>query len=157
MKAIEQGVARITISEEESQRKSKERPGGDRQCIWAKLGVISYRLCALDYNCEQCEFAQSLMDANRKYAEAPEMFDAIGRLRSLPGQERKCRYMLMGEVSHKLCPNSYQCGSCEHDQMMHDSICGNPRVLARMAKTKRMIQRRSRGLGVRRRRSLNRR
>jgi len=117
----------------------KERPGKERLCIWAKLGVVSYRLCTLNYQCDKCQFAQSLMDANGRYAEAPEMFNVIERLRSLPAGERKCRYMLMGEVSYKLCPNSYQCGTCEYDQMMHDSVYGHPKVLARMAKTRRVM------------------
>jgi hypothetical protein len=138
MKAIEQGVTRITISEEQFLRKSKERPGRDHQCIWTKLGVISYRRCTLNYQCDKCQFAQSLMDGNGKYAQTPETFSAIERLRSLPAWQRKCRYMLMGEVSYKLCPNSYQCGSCEHDQMLQDSIYGHPKVLARMVKTKRI-------------------
>jgi hypothetical protein len=152
MKTLEEGVARVTISEDRLLRKSKERPGRNHQCIWAKLGVISYRPCTLNYQCDKCQFAQSLMDANGKYAEAPEMFNAIERLRSLQARERKCRHMLMGEVSYKLCPNSYQCGSCEHDQMMQDSIYGHPKVLARMAKTKRISLRSSRGRGMRRRR-----
>jgi hypothetical protein len=137
MKVIEQGVVRITISEEQLLGKSQERAGRNHECIWAKLDVISYRPCALNYQCDKCQFAQSLKDGNGDYAETPEMFNVIEQSRSLPARQRKCRYMLTGEVSYKLCPNSYQCGSCEHDQMMHDSIYGHPKVLARMAKTKR--------------------
>ena len=115
---------------------AKEIPGKERLCVWAKLGVISYRLCTLNYTCDKCQFNQSLTDASGKYAGAPEMFNIINQLRSLPAAERKCRYMLMGEVSYKLCPNNYQCGSCEYDQMMHDAVHGHPKLMARMAKVK---------------------
>lgn len=114
----------------------KELPGKERQCIWAKIGVISYRLCTLNYNCEKCQFSQSLMDVDYEYAETPLKFNIINRLRKLQASERKCRYMLMGEVSFKLCSNNYQCGSCAYDQIMQDAIYGHPRVLARMAKIK---------------------
>ncbi|PIS23476.1 MAG: hypothetical protein COT45_06450 [bacterium (Candidatus Stahlbacteria) CG08_land_8_20_14_0_20_40_26] len=131
-------VSKMKMAREEDIKAMKELPGKERQCIWAKLGVISYRLCTLNYNCDKCQFNQSLMDANGKYTEAPEMFNIINRLRNLPASDRKCRYMLMGEVSYKLCPNNYQCGSCEYDQRMQDAICGHPKVLARMAKVKQL-------------------
>lgn len=135
-------VSKMKVAEEEDfktiKETMKELPGKERLCIWAKLDAISYRLCTLNYNCDKCEFNQSLMDANGKYAEAPEMFNIIDRLRNLPARERKCRYMLMGKVSYKLCPNSYQCGSCEYDQIMQDAIYGHPKVLARMARVKRI-------------------
>ena len=43
------------------------------------------------------------------------------RFRRLPGAARKCRYMQMGMISHKVCPNSYQCWHCEVDQRIEDS------------------------------------
>ena len=36
----------------------------------------------------------------------------------LPASQRKCRYMITGEVGRKLCPNAYECGNCSFDQMM---------------------------------------
>ncbi|MDI6839707.1 MAG: glycine cleavage system protein H [bacterium] len=122
------------MSNEENIKVMKETPGKERLCVWAKMGVISHRLCTLNYDCNKCEFNQSLMDSSGKYAEAPEMFDIIHRLRNLPATERKCRYMLMGEVSYKLCPNNYLCGTCEYDQRMQDAIYGHPAVLARRAR-----------------------
>ena len=119
-----------------STQEARELPGKERQCIWMKLGVVSYRLCTLNYDCNRCEFNQALMDASSKYAEASEMFDIINRLRNLPASQRKCRYMLMGEVSYKLCSNNYQCGACEYDQMMQDSLYLHPKVLARQVKVR---------------------
>jgi glycine cleavage system H lipoate-binding protein len=42
--------------------------------------------------------------------------------RKLPPSQRKCRYMLTGEVAHKLCANAFRCGQCSYDQMMQDRI-----------------------------------
>ena len=42
--------------------------------------------------------------------------ETVARLRKRVGIERKCRYMLMGIVPSKLCPNSYDCRHCTFDQ-----------------------------------------
>ena len=42
--------------------------------------------------------------------------ETVARLRKRVGIERKCRYMLMGIVSDKLCPNNYECRTCSFDQ-----------------------------------------
>ena len=42
--------------------------------------------------------------------------ETVERLRQLPAGERKCRYMLMGLVPSKLCPNNYYCANCNFDQ-----------------------------------------
>jgi glycine cleavage system H lipoate-binding protein len=131
-------VSKMSSVNENTLNEMKEAPGKDRPCVWAKLGVVSYRLCTIDYKCDECAFNQSLMDANGKLSDAPEMLNIIGKLRDLPATERKCRYMLTGDTSFKLCPNNYQCGTCEYDQEMHDAVYGHPKVLARMAKAKRI-------------------
>lgn len=40
----------------------------------------------------------------------------VAQLRRNLGVQRECRYMLMGVVSNKLCPNNYECWRCEYDQ-----------------------------------------
>ena len=42
--------------------------------------------------------------------------ETVARLRKRTGTERKCRYMLMGLVDSKLCPNNYDCRHCTFDQ-----------------------------------------
>lgn len=42
--------------------------------------------------------------------------ETVARLRRQVAGERKCRYMLMGMVSDKLCPNNYDCRHCSFDQ-----------------------------------------
>lgn len=35
-------------------------------CIWMTAGVISYKLCPMDFNCDECEFdAAMLRQKNR--------------------------------------------------------------------------------------------
>ena len=40
----------------------------------------------------------------------------------LPASQRKCRYMITGEVGRKTCPNAYECGNCAFDQMMQERL-----------------------------------
>ena len=42
--------------------------------------------------------------------------ETVARLRRRVAAARKCRYMLMGLVSNKLCPNNYECRACTFDQ-----------------------------------------
>jgi glycine cleavage system H lipoate-binding protein len=126
--------------------KTEKAPGKERQCIWTKAGVVSYRLCTQDYDCDACAFNQSLLDTSRQYNEAPEVFDFASKLRDLPADQRKCRYMLMGDVSYKLCANNYNCGACAYDQDMRYSVEMHPRILARREKAKRV---RARGFFIR--------
>jgi glycine cleavage system H lipoate-binding protein len=42
----------------------------------------------------------------------------VDKMMQLPAFQRKCRYMITGEVGRKICPNAYECGSCSFDQMM---------------------------------------
>jgi predicted molibdopterin-dependent oxidoreductase YjgC len=42
--------------------------------------------------------------------------ETVIRFRKRVAAERKCRYMLMGMVSSKLCPNNYDCRHCGFDQ-----------------------------------------
>jgi YesN/AraC family two-component response regulator len=100
-------------------KEKKETKSSEKQCVWAKLGVISYRVCTNNFRCETCEFGQSMMDREEGYQDSG--FSEIRKkLLSLPASERKCRYMLSNDVTYKLCPNLYRCGTCEYDQMVQD-------------------------------------
>jgi glycine cleavage system H lipoate-binding protein len=46
----------------------------------------------------------------------------VERMMKLPASQRKCRYMITGEVARKICPNVYECGNCSFDQMMQARI-----------------------------------
>lgn len=108
-------------------------PDGERKCIWMDAGVISYKLCTNRYQCTSCDFDQAMSGQVRKskvaagaaptvMTQKKQINEWMEEFRHLPADQRKCRYMLMGEVSHKICPNSFRCGDCTFDQMMQDRI-----------------------------------
>jgi bidirectional [NiFe] hydrogenase diaphorase subunit len=49
----------------------------------------------------------------------------VAQLKRQWGIQRKCRYMLMGAVSNKLCPNSYECWRCEYEQRTEYRLDGH--------------------------------
>lgn len=111
-------VAPETVTEE-----VKEKPKvKEKQCIWSKAGVVSYRLCTNNFKCDACEFAQTLMDKGTQVGDRPLMMEALKKMLEKPGPQRPCRYTLSGDVSYKLCPNVYQCSRCAFDQQMQEKI-----------------------------------
>ncbi|MGQ9663802.1 MAG: glycine cleavage system protein H [bacterium] len=111
------------------QKEKKERKMAENKenlCIWAKAGVISYRICTSDYDCKNCAFDQALSDTGGGYVESPIVVEAIKKLKQLPAEERKCRYMLTGDFTYKLCSNNYECWHCAVDQYIQDMIEANP-------------------------------
>jgi glycine cleavage system H lipoate-binding protein len=106
--------------------KQETKTTEEKPCIWMKAGVVAYRMCTRDYDCKSCEFDQALMDQSGSYQESPVVAQAIEKLRKLPGSERKCRYMLTGDLSYKLCSNNYECWHCAVDQYIQDTIDANP-------------------------------
>lgn len=63
-------------------------------------------------------------------------YENVLRWRKLPGPLRKCRYMRMGFISHKICPNDYQCWNCEVDQMMEDQALTHPVFMLKQSRAK---------------------
>ncbi len=63
-------------------------------------------------------------------------YENILRWRRLPAPLRKCRYMRMGFISHKICPNNYECWSCEVDQRMEDLAKTHPVFMLKEAREK---------------------
>jgi len=112
--------------------RSKLMPTSAKQCVWVDAGVISYKLCTLNYECERCSLHQALVDGpvlvqphaspslNRAEAEKQRTeFEEF--FKKLPASARKCHYMLTGEVSYKLCINGFNCANCSFQQMIEDS------------------------------------
>jgi len=119
----------IKKKEEEMKQEIKQdvkASEGEKPCIWMKAGVIAYRMCTTDYDCKNCEFDQAITDASGAYVESPLVVEAIKKLRQLPAAERKCRYMLTGDFSYKICPNNYECWHCPVDQYIQDAIEASP-------------------------------
>ncbi|MCK4358441.1 MAG: (2Fe-2S)-binding protein [Candidatus Cloacimonetes bacterium] len=57
--------------------------------------------------------------------------ETVERFRKLPGNERLCRYTLMGIMSYGLCANSFRCYHCEVDQRFRDQLNTHPIFAAR--------------------------
>ena len=92
-----------------------------KQCIWARMGVVSYRVCTRDYDCLTCEFDQTMQEKIAS-GEASELDEALERLKELPAPQMICRYALKGDVSYRLCTRAFQCAVCEFDQLMQDAL-----------------------------------
>lgn len=99
---------------------TKEAKKGQKECIWMKMGMVSYRICSNNYQCGSCEFDQQMqsgeLDGGSGFAKMAE------RMRFIPASQRKCRYMMAGLVPYKICSNSYECFRCEYDQAMQDVL-----------------------------------
>ena len=92
-----------------------------KECLWMKMGFVSYRLCTRDYDCLTCEFDQMMQDKMAS-GETPELDQALERFKELPGSQRLCRYAIKGDVSYRLCTRTFQCANCEFGQMMEDAL-----------------------------------
>jgi DNA-binding response OmpR family regulator len=106
------------LTEEEAAVAEEARP---KMCVWAKMGVVSHRICTRDYDCLTCEFDQ-MMQEKMARGEASELDAALERFKALPGNQRLCRYALKGDVSYRLCTRAFQCATCEFGQMMEDAL-----------------------------------
>ena len=94
---------------------------GVKACIWAKMGIVSHRMCTRDYDCLTCEFDQ-MMQEKLASGETPELDEALEKLKNLPGPQRLCRYSLKGDVAYRLCSRVFQCATCEFGQLMEDAL-----------------------------------
>ena len=92
-----------------------------KECMWARIGVVSYRICTRNYDCLTCEFDQ-MMQEKIAAGETSEFDEALERLKELPAPQRVCRYALKGDVSYRLCTRLFQCAACEFDQLMQDAL-----------------------------------
>jgi len=92
-----------------------------KECLWMKMGMVSYRICTSNYDCLTCEFDQ-MMQEKMASGEAPELDAALERFKELPGSQRLCRYAIKGDVSYRLCTRLFQCATCEFGQTMEDVL-----------------------------------
>jgi glycine cleavage system H lipoate-binding protein len=126
-------VKEDTMAEETKKTSFKVVPPGKKKCIWMEAGVVSYKLCDNNYDCQTCSYDQGMqlkvsrervnLPAPAPVAEPlPEQFTPtwVEQMMRLPADRRKCRYMLTGEVDRKICANAYECGNCSFDQMMQE-------------------------------------
>jgi glycine cleavage system H lipoate-binding protein len=121
----------------EKRESMKIVPPGKKKCVWMEAGVVSYKICDNNYDCPTCVYDQAMQAKVAREREAsvtaqPEasqdMFTQtwVDRMMKLPASQRKCRYMITGEVDRKICPNAYECGRCSFDQMMRARAQAEP-------------------------------
>ena len=112
-------------------------PPGKKKCIWMEAGVVSYKLCDNNYDCSTCVYDQGMQLKVARQKEAaqlssieasPDKFTKtwVETMMQLPASQRKCRYMITGELDRKICPNAYECGNCSFDQMMQERLQAEP-------------------------------
>ena len=108
-------------------------PPGKKKCVWMEAGVVSYKLCDNNYDCPTCVYDQGMqlkVDKDKEKAAIARVSvksdkfteSWVERMMKLPASQRKCRYMITGEVGRKICPNVYECGNCSFDQMMQARV-----------------------------------
>ncbi len=118
VRKAKEGLAKPKVEVGEGEGAVEE---GQKVCIWAKMGVVSNRICTRNYDCLTCEFDQAMQE-NIAAGEAPELDEALERFKELPGPQRVCRYALKGDVSYRLCSRVFQCATCEFNQLMQDAM-----------------------------------
>lgn len=64
----------------------------------------------------------------------------LQRFRKFRAEYRECRYMMMGVVDYKLCPNNYQCWHCEVDQRMEELFGTHPALVFRKKEEEEPVQ-----------------
>ena len=90
-----------------------------KDCVYMAMGMVSYRQCTSDYNCLSCDFDGEMRQ--RLASGDAELVAAMERYKSLPGNQKFCRYALKGNVSYRLCSRSIQCETCEFNQVLEDA------------------------------------
>lgn len=135
---LKQSMVRASSSRQEVVMKESKQ--GLKECIWMKAGVIAYRLCTSNYDCKNCAFDQMLIDQGGTAGDSPMMKEAIEKLRMMPPEKRKCRYMLTNDISYKICANNYECWHCQVDQMISDLVESHPLLVKKRAKREEKVE-----------------
>lgn len=93
-----------------------------KECVWMKAKVVAYRLCYTNYQCASCDFSQMMQEQRASLKDDAAASKILSALKSQPAGERKCRYMLSGNVAFRTCNKLYECLRCEYDQLIQDNI-----------------------------------
>ncbi len=110
----------------EKKRKRSGRPSvfglSNEQCVWARAGVVKAMKCINAFDCLGCAFDQKVQaDFQTRDMDTKKVWGAYRNPRmSLLESQGKCRHMLSGRVSYKMCAHNYNCVKCPYDQMIED-------------------------------------
>lgn len=108
-------------------------PQETRHCIWMEAGVVKYKLCDHNYDCNTCPFdAAMAKTAQRNIAlrragvqpegKKGEIIPWQEKMRQRGGLQQKCRHMLTGRVPAYFCAYNYQCDRCPFDRMLESHL-----------------------------------
>jgi len=96
------------------------------ECIWMKAGVVNFRVCDNDYDCNSCPFDKGMRKAMgidkemQTEAAAPQWVTHLQK--KYPGSSRPCRHALTGRIdAPKICTQNYECYHCSFDQMLDET------------------------------------
>jgi glycine cleavage system H lipoate-binding protein len=94
-----------------------------------KAGVVNFRLCDNDFDCQNCPFdlgMQKAMGIDLKTETEPRRPAWVEHLKKqYHGASRPCRHTLMGRIdAPKICTMNYECYHCSFDQMLDDLDLG---------------------------------
>lgn len=97
----------------------------EKECIWMKAGVVNFRLCDNDFDCNSCPFdkgmrtAMAIGDDTKSAEAAPRWVEYLQK--SYRGHSRPCRHALTGRIdAPKICALNYECYHCPFDQMLDE-------------------------------------
>jgi len=73
------------------------------QCVFVRLGIISFKICRKNFNCSQCELAQTILDFGSLTNELSERAGMIEQLRQLiKNREEKARLQACQQGSNMI-------------------------------------------------------
>ncbi|MBW2066598.1 MAG: glycine cleavage system protein H [Deltaproteobacteria bacterium] len=97
----------------------------ENECIWMKAGVVNFRLCDNDFDCQTCPFDMGMRKAmgvsrqTGKKSESPSWVEKLKK--QYRGASRPCRHALTGRINApKICTMNYECYHCPFDQMLDE-------------------------------------
>ncbi len=110
-----------------------KQPLNHPPCIWMQAGVVSKKLCRIDYQCTACAYDRAM----RRTATENEQLKEKGRmprgkrgrivfwkdkLKELPAWKQPCLHHMIGHIEFRSCTHDYQCANCEFDQYFSDQF-----------------------------------
>jgi glycine cleavage system H lipoate-binding protein len=97
----------------------------ENECLWMKAGVVNFRLCDNDYDCDSCPFdlgmrkTMNLKSPNRTEKSHPGWVQYLKE--RYHGASRPCRHAVTGRINApKICTMDYECHHCPYDQMLDE-------------------------------------
>ncbi len=93
-----------------------------KRCIWMDAGVIQFKLCDSDFDCQSCEFDRAMTESaskhlvRRQLAEKPaapgaKTFPWENKMRQRFGESRECQFM-----------ESSLCHQCSFDELLEEQF-----------------------------------